>query len=111
MPCLSFQTKKHKTSVKCAVANIYNYYGVKGDYAWHLASSVKYGKYGYTRPLLFHESDTVWMVGPFGGVQIISHDPFGEVLNFKPLKYITNNEKEMKEFMWVKLRAVPFVSK
>ena len=90
---------------------MYNYYGVKGDYAWHIVSPAKYGKYGHNNPLLFHESDTVWMVGPYGGVKIIHHDPHGEVLNFKPFTYITKDEKEMKEFMWVKLRAVTLGSK
>lgn len=45
----------------------------------------------------------VWRQGCHGGVKIIKEDwlvnePYGE-------KYVTKNEKAMKHFMWVKLRA------
>jgi hypothetical protein len=44
-------------------------------------------------------SDRVWVQGPRGGVKIIK-DKVGTEFG-----YVTQNEKLMKEFMWVKLQA------
>lgn len=46
-------------------------------------------------------SDRVWKQGPKGGVKLIK-SPW---LKPWPVGYITTNEKYMKEFAWVKLRA------
>lgn len=46
-------------------------------------------------------SDRVWKQGPKGGVKLIKspwRDPW-------PMGYITTNEKYMREFAWVKLKA------
>ena len=50
-------------------------------------------------------SDRVWKQGPRGGVKII-RAPWS---SFYPLGYITTNEKYMREFTWVKIRAKPIV--
>lgn len=46
-------------------------------------------------------SDRVWKQGPKGGVKIIKA-PWS---NLWPTGYITTNQKYMREFAWVKLRA------
>jgi len=46
-------------------------------------------------------SDRVWKQGPKGGVKLVKY-PWQ--LHY-PMGYITTNEKYMKEFAWVKLRA------
>ena len=46
-------------------------------------------------------SDKVWKQGPSGGVKIIKA-PWRD--NW-PMGYITQNEKYMREFAWVKLQA------
>lgn len=46
-------------------------------------------------------SDRVWKQGPKGGVKIVKSRTY-ELL---PLGYVTTNEKYMKQFAWVKLRA------
>ena len=45
-------------------------------------------------------SDKVWKQGPKGGVKIIKSRSC-----LFPMGYITTNEKYMREFAWVKLRA------
>ena len=45
-------------------------------------------------------SDRVWKQGPKGGVKIIKSRSWPY-----PLGYVTTDEKYMKEFAWVKLRA------
>ena len=46
-------------------------------------------------------SDKVWKQGPKGGVKIVKYPWW----NSWPIGYITTNEKYMKEFAWIKLRA------
>lgn len=46
-------------------------------------------------------SDRVWKQGPKGGVKIIK----APWTNLWPTGYITTNEKYMKEFSWIKLKA------
>jgi len=46
-------------------------------------------------------SDRVWKQGPKGGVRIIKA-PWCDLV---PVGYITTNEKYMKEFFWVKMKA------
>lgn len=82
----------------------YCYYGVKDDYVWGLDSPSCPWHVRKFMPRLLRESDTVWTQGPRGGVQIIkrtisstSWDVYG---------YITTNPDAMREFMWIKLRAV-----
>ena len=48
-------------------------------------------------------SHRVWVQGPRGGVRIIK-DRSGTDFDYG---YLTKNEKAMKEFMWVKLKAQP----
>ena len=57
---------------------------------------------GYNR--LVTLSHKVWRQGPKGGVKIVK-DKENWAHN---IGYVTNNEKIMKEFMWVKLQAQPF---
>jgi hypothetical protein len=48
---------------------------------------------------LIQSSSKVWREGPRGGIKIIKNrkvDGYG---------YVTTNEKQMKEFVWVKLQA------
>ena len=49
-------------------------------------------------------SDKVWRQGPKGGVKIVKdrNAPASS-------QYVTKDEKIMKEFMWVKLQAQPYV--
>jgi hypothetical protein len=46
-------------------------------------------------------SERVWKQGPRGGVKIIK-SPWNQLW---PAGYITNNEKYMQEFSWIKLQA------
>jgi hypothetical protein len=46
-------------------------------------------------------SERVWKQGPRGGVKIIK-SPWNQLW---PTGYITNNEKYMQEFSWIKLQA------
>lgn len=46
-------------------------------------------------------SDKVWKQGPKGGVKIVKYPWW----NSWPMGYITTNEKYMREFAWIKLRA------
>ena len=51
---------------------------------------------------LTQECDRIWMQGPKGGVKIVKDKrtyPRGVY------RYVTKNEKLMKEFMWIKLKA------
>ena len=58
---------------------------------------------GYNR--LVTLSHKIWRQGPKGGVRIIKDkDNWAHRIG-----YITANEKIMKEFMWVKLQAQPFI--
>lgn len=58
---------------------------------------------GYNR--LVTLSHKVWRQGPKGGVKIVK-DKENWAHN---IGYVTKNEKIMKEFMWVKLQAQPFI--
>ncbi len=46
-------------------------------------------------------SDRVWKQGPKGGVKIIKNRSW----DLYPMGYITTDEKWMKKFAWVKLKA------
>jgi hypothetical protein len=50
---------------------------------------------------LLRMSERVWKQGPRGGVKIVKA-PWSDLW---PTGYITTNEKYMKEFAWIKLRA------
>ena len=62
---------------------------------------------GYTgwQNRLSHNSDRVWMQGPRGGVKIIKDriNWYGGMYG----AYVTNNQKAMKDFALIKLRAQP----
>lgn len=47
-------------------------------------------------------SDRVWKQGPKGGVKFVKHHWHDGIW---PIGYITRNEKYMKEFSWIKLKA------
>jgi hypothetical protein len=47
-------------------------------------------------------SDRVWKQGPRGGVKFVKHRWHDGMW---PMGYITNNEKYMREFAWIKLQA------
>ena len=49
---------------------------------------------------LIADSIKVWRQGPKGGVKI-----FKDRTYYGCRGYVTNNDKEMKEFIWVKLQA------
>lgn len=66
--------------------------------------SEKNSRIGYNR--LITLSDKVWRQGPKGGVKIIKDRGASF---FHPTGYVTTNEKLMKKFMWVKLKAQPFI--
>ena len=54
---------------------------------------------------LARNSDRIWCQGPRGGVKIVKNRidyPGGRY------GYVTHNEKAMKEFAWIKLRARPW---
>ena len=59
----------------------------------------KHGKYP-TMFRLISASIKVWRQGPKGGVKI-----FKDRTYYGCRGYVTNNDKEMKEFIWVKLQA------
>jgi len=79
-----------------------DYYGVKGDYAWHMRTQHTELSLRMA-PRLFRESDVVYCQGPRGGVRLVhvnywyAMEPAGG--------YITKNSEAMKQFAWVKLRA------
>ena len=50
---------------------------------------------------LIQSSSKVWREGPRGGVKIIKNR------NVDGYGYVTTNEDQMKEFVWVKLQAQP----
>lgn len=106
MRFLYFPTKKLLKSAKCAVANQYTYYGTKGDYAWRLESHYHPTQLRWFSPPLFRDSDLVWCEGPKGGVRLVAFNWRKYFNEFRKLGYITTNEKAMKEFAWIKLKAV-----
>ena len=60
-----------------------------------------------------YQFDRVWCQGPQGGVRIVSENWMSQVYEknqktYYGQKYVTRNEKAMKEFAWVKLIAQPF---
>jgi hypothetical protein len=51
-------------------------------------------------------SDKVWAQGPQGGVRIIKDRTSTGLLGYTSKNdYVTRNDKSMKRFMWVKLKA------
>jgi cytochrome c-type biogenesis protein CcmE len=80
----------------------YNYYGVKDDFAWHLATVETALQMRWYKPLLFRESDVVWCQGPRGGVRVVH---VRDWLGKHQYGYVRQDSKAMKEFVWIKLRA------
>ena len=60
-------------------------------------NSQKNSRIGYNR--LITVSDKVWRQGPKGGVKVIK-DKTRRCMN-----YVTSDEKMMKKFIWIKLKA------
>jgi hypothetical protein len=81
------------------------YYGISGEYAWQFTHTLTrpLERGAFTRyPRLIRESDRVWKQGPRGGVKLVKvKDHFW---NQWP-HYIKHDSEEMKQFVWVKLRA------
>jgi hypothetical protein len=94
----------------CAVANLYDYYfEIRKNYNNPVLGQITSGVYissghrtGHTamQHHLMRSSDKVWRQGPKGGVKIIK-----DRAGYCSYQYVTNNEAEMKQFMWVKLKA------
>lgn len=89
----------------------YHYYGATGDWAWHLPSNnadtmIK----RWLAPKLFLNSDLVWCQGPQGGVRLVHQDWTKTNFVFRKQGYITTDPEAMKEFMWVKLKAITLSS-
>ena len=80
------------------------YYGVKGDSAWKLDWHNSFLLYKNTNsqhmPRLMRESNQVWYQGPRGGVQLIKNAYW----NYQ-VTYLRRDSEQMKQFMWVKLKA------
>jgi hypothetical protein len=102
MLCLSLVTKKHTISQGCAVDNYTYYCEVTYDRAdikpgVYSFNSQKNSRIGYNR--LITVSDKVWRQGPKGGVKIVKD----RTRNY--MNYVTSDEKMMKKFIWIKLKA------
>jgi hypothetical protein len=85
-----------ETIYYCEIPGNYTYEFPKGVTAipWKREHTTK-----ITRCISY--SDRVWVQGPRGGVKIIKNRR--DMTNV--YGYVTKNEKLMKEFMWVKLKA------
>lgn len=79
----------------------YEYYGVRGEYAWRMSVYLQSYSQALKMPQLFRESQRVWQQGPRGGIKLVRNN--WEIEN---CGYITNDAEALKEFAWVKLRAV-----
>lgn len=86
------------------MANAYNYYGSKGDYVWHLAAQSDPRELKWFQPRLLKDSDVVWCQGPRGGVRIV-HINHLQWIGPRRYGYIRPDTEDMKEFMWIKLKA------
>jgi hypothetical protein len=82
----------------------YNYYGVQGDNAWHMNSDYRPNYLRWFHQSIITESDIVWCQGSRGGVKLVHHN-FWTTGQHKKLRYVTQDDIEMREFLWVKLRA------
>lgn len=84
----------------------YNYYGVRGDDAWHIVSPYRPSHLHWIAPELIRNSDLIWCQGIQGGVRLVHQDwRLFRSGNFRKIGYMTTNEEAMREFAWVKLRA------
>jgi len=81
----------------------YHYYGVKGEESWHFSSNTRPNLIAWANQRLFVGSDLVWCQGSKGGVRLVFHN--WALDSFRKYGYITQDEKAMQEFMWVKLKA------
>lgn len=110
---LSLVTRKHKIFQGCAVAKPNRctyYFEIDEDCQDGLLTWKKgvYASEGYTggyfvgwQTRALWASKRVWRQGPKGGVKIVSR---GHIFDYG---YVTKDEKRMKEFIWVKLKAQP----
>lgn len=84
----------------------YNYYGIKGNDAWHIVSNYRPMHLHWVAPELIQNSDLIWCQGIQGGVRLIHKNwRVNMADNFRKLGYVTTDEKAMQEFAWVKLKA------
>lgn len=84
------------TTYYCEIAGDYTYEFSKG------VTAITFKREYFTKiQRCISYSDRVWVQGPRGGVKIIKNKQTNENL----YGYVTKNEKLMKEFMWVKLKA------
>ena len=100
MLCLFSATRMPKIKQGCAVAN-YIYYGIKDDYMWCLKGERLLTEWFY--PQLFRDSDRVYRQGPKGGVKLVRSN--WDIPRAPMLGYIGDNQRLLKEFMWIKLKA------
>jgi hypothetical protein len=62
----------------------------------------------------FKMSDRIWCQGPYGGIRVVTENfmnqkyTSGEKIYYGK-RYVTKNEKAMREFAWAKLRAEPYL--
>lgn len=102
--------KRLATFLPCAVADTdknYAYYcEVADNQVW-----LGYGSPADTRGLglLFSVSRRIWRQGPRGGVKIIKDRQKHNWGQIHPTQYVTRDQDLMKEFLMVKIRAVPFI--
>ena len=108
MPFLCLATRRLWKSAVCAVAKEYNYYcevkckqeGVEpGVYRVRAVENPATHWFPKLQGII-RMSDRVWKQGPQGGVKVIKSRDWQH-----PLGYVTNNEKYMEQFIWVKLTA------
>lgn len=62
----------------------------------------------------FKMSDRIWCQGTQGGVRVVTENFMNEQYisgekTFFGKRYVTKDEKAMREFAWVKLRAEPYI--
>lgn len=101
--------KRLATFLPCAVADTDKNYAYYCEVADNRDVWVGYGSPADTRGLgyYFTISDRIWRQGPRGGVKIIKDirkDNWGQMCG---TQYVTRDQDLMKEFLMVKIRAVP----
>jgi hypothetical protein len=70
-----------------------------GVYAYRSEHDVQHLAWVPNVYTLIQNSSKVWRLGPRGGVKIIKNRDIGSY------GYVTTNEEQMKEFVWIKLQA------
>jgi hypothetical protein len=105
MQCQCLVMKKLLKSAVCAVVNYQYYCEVDIEYPGHPRGIYTFScpDHLYSSREYYHMvriSNKIWRQGPKGGVKITK-----DRRALSPLGYITNSEKHMKKFLWIKLQA------